>query len=226
MNSSKKWLLSGLVVIGAAALIGGGTFASFNAQTQNPGNTFATGTLVLSNTKAGGSACLSTGGGATDTNVNSSCDSLFALTVKKPGDSGTANLTIKNEGSIDASALKVFSSACANANATGESYNGTGLPCSKVQLYIQQWSDSSFTTPSQCVFGGVTVANTCDFSDATKTLNAFTTSYNSSSSGRTVGLLSAHTSAYFTVGLKLPADADNTFQGRQASFDLTWNAAQ
>jgi predicted ribosomally synthesized peptide with SipW-like signal peptide len=220
-------LLSALVVIGAAALIGGGTFASFNAETKNPGNTFATGTLVLSNTKAGGSACLSTGAGtSTDTNVNSSCDTLFALTVRKPGDAGTANLTVKNEGSIDASALKVFSSACANANATGETYNGTGLPCSKVQLYIQQWSDSGFTTPSQCVYGGATVTNTCDFSDATKTLTAFTTSYNSSSSGKTVSALSAHTSAYFTIGLKLPADADNTFQGRQASFDLTWNAAQ
>ena len=227
MNSSNKLLLSGLVVVGAAALVGAGTFASFNAQTRNPNNTFADGTLVLSNTKAGGSACLSTGAGTnTDTNVNNACDTLFGLTVKKPGDSGTANLTIKNDGTLDASTLKVFSAACANANATGETYNGSGLPCSKVQIYIQQWSDSGFTIPSQCVYGGATVPGMCDFSDAAKTLGAFTTAYNSSSNGQTIGALNAHASNYFTIGLKLPSDADNSYQGRQASFDLTWYAAQ
>jgi predicted ribosomally synthesized peptide with SipW-like signal peptide len=224
---NNKLLLSGLVVVGAAAVIGAGTFATFNAQTTNPNNTFANGTLVLSNTKSGGSACLSTGAGTnTDTNVNGSCDTLFSLSVKKPGDSATASLTIKNEGSLDASALKVFSASCADANATGETYNGSGLPCSKVQLYIQQWSDSGFTTPSQCVYGGATVAGTCDFSDSTKTLTAFTTSYSSAGSAKTVGTLSSHASNYFTIGLKLPSDADNTYQGRQASFDLSWYANQ
>lgn len=33
------------------ALVGAGTFASFNAQTRNDNNVLSTGTLVLSNTK-------------------------------------------------------------------------------------------------------------------------------------------------------------------------------
>src|SRR5206468_4926503 len=79
------------VVMSLCGFTAAATVANFSAETANPTNKFATGTLVLSNTKAGGSgACLSTGGGSTDTNVNSACDTLFSLTVKKPGDTGSA----------------------------------------------------------------------------------------------------------------------------------------
>ena len=84
--------------------------------------------------------------------------------MKKPGDSGTANLTLKNVGDVNASSFKVFSPTCTAANATGESYNGTGNPCSVLQLYIQQWTDNTFTTPSACLYGGAT-GNTCNFTD-------------------------------------------------------------
>lgn len=226
MNRSKKLVMSAAVVLGAATVVGAGTFASFNAQTKNPGNVVAAGTLVLSNTKSGGTACLSTAGGSTDTNANDNCDSLLNLTVQKPGDSSSANLTIKNEGSLAASTLKIFSAACTDANATGQSYNGTGLPCGKVQLYVQQYTDAAFTLPSACVYGGATVANVCDFSDAAKTLGAFQTAYGSAGAGLTIGSLAAGASNYFKVGVQLPSSADNTYQGRQATFDLTWHAAQ
>ena len=226
MNRSKKIALSGVVVLSAAAFAGAGTFASFNAQTKNPGNALATGTLVLSDTKSGGSACLSTGGGTTDTNANDSCDTLLNLTVQKPGDSGSANLTIKNEGSLAASALKAFSAACANSDASAETYHGTGLPCGKVQLYIQRYSDPAFTLPAACLYGGSTVLNTCDFSDETKTLAAFQSSHGNSTNGANIGSLAAGASNYFKVAVQLPASADNTFQGRKATFDLTWHAAQ
>jgi hypothetical protein len=217
-----KLLTTGLIVAGAAAALGAGTFATFNAQTQNGGNAVAAGSLVLSNTKQGGSACLSTGGGSTDSNANTACDTLFSLSARKPGDSGSANLTVRNAGTLAASAFKIFSTACANANAAGESYNGTGSPCGKVQLTIQRWSDAGFTTPSACVYGGAVVANTCDFSDATKTLGSFQTSYSSSSAGLGLGALAAGASGYFTVGVKLPTDADNSYQGRQATIDFNW----
>ena len=227
MTKRTKIVLSVFVVLGALTVVGAGTFATFNAQAGNPGNLFANGTLVLSNTKAGGTgACLSTGGGTTDSNVNNSCEQLFNLSVKKPGDSGSANLTIKNEGSIAASALKVFSTACANADASAETYHGTGLPCSKIQLYIQRYSDSGFTTPSTCVYGGGT-ASTCDFSDTAKTLNAFQTAYNTSTSGLAIGSgLAVGSSGYFKVAVQLPSSADNTYQGRQATVDFTWYAEQ
>jgi hypothetical protein len=226
MSRSTKVVLSVLVVAAVIAAVGAGSFATFNAQTKNPGNLFATGSLVLSNTKQSGSACLSTAGGTTDTNANDNCAQLFDLTLAKPGDSGSANLTIKNDGSIAASALRVFTASCADGDAAGETYHGTGLPCSKVQLYIQQYSDAAWTTPSTCLYGGGT-ASTCDFSDTAKTLGAFQASYNTSLNGLAIGSgLAAGSSVYVEVAVKLPSDADNTFQGRSATADFTWYAEQ
>ena len=224
---AQKLLVSALVV-GSMASVSLGTFASFTAQATNPSAVFASGTLVLSNTKQGGSACLSTAGGSTDTNANGGCDTLLNLTVKKPGDSGTANLTLRNEGSLAASALKVFSSGCANADATGESYHGTGAPCGKLQLYVQEYSDAGFTTASACRYGGSSDGGTtCDFSDATKTLGAFATAYGSSTGGLALaGGLGAGASRYVKIGVKLPSDADNTYQGRKATADLAWYLEQ
>lgn len=221
----RKVLLSLAVVAAMIAAIGVGTMASFTAQTKNPNNVFANGTLVLSNTKQGGTACLSTGGGGITTNVNNACDTLLNLTVRAPGDSGTANVTLKNEGSIDASVFRLFSAACANGDAAAESYHGTGSPCSKVQLTIQQYSDAAFTTPSSCLYGGGT-ATTCDFSDPAKTLASFQSTYSSSSTGLSLGGINPGVSKYFGIGVKLPSDADNTYQGRQATIDLTWYASE
>src|ERR1051325_525882 len=216
VNRRRKIAFTSAVVLLLAASLGIGSFATFNAQTNNPGNVFAHGTIVLSNTKQGGTACLSTGGGNTNTNVNTTCDQLLNLTVKKPGDKGTANLTLKNVGSLNASIFKVFSPTCTSADASGESYHGTGNPCGVLQLYVQQWTDNTFPTPQTCLYGGAT-GSTCNFSDATKTLGAFSTSYNSSSNGLSIGSgLNAGSSAYITIGVQSPSSADNTYQGRQA----------
>jgi len=224
MSIRRKILVSIAVVLGATAVVGAGTFATFNAQVRNPANTFATGTLVLSNKVGAGTVCLSTAGGSTDTNVNNNCDTAFSLTVKKPGDSGSATLTLKNEGSLDASLFKVFSAACASANASGENYHGTGNPCGVVDLYIQQYSDSGFTTPSACLYGGGT-ATTCAFDD-TKTLGTFQSSYNNSTNGLSLGALTAGTSNYYKLAVQLPSTAGNPYQGRSATIDFTWYAEQ
>jgi hypothetical protein len=216
-----KIVLSALVLVGVLGAVGVGTFATFTAQAQNPGNVFADGTLVLSNKVGSGTTCLSTGGSSTDTNSNSSCDQLFNLSAKKPGDSGSANLTVKDEGSIAASALKVFTTACTNADASGESYHGTGLPCSAIDLTIQEY-DSSFTTAGTCVYGGAS----CAFDD-TKTLAAFQASYNTSTNGLAIGSgLASGASKYLKVSVKLPSSAGNSYQGRQATADFTWYAEQ
>jgi predicted ribosomally synthesized peptide with SipW-like signal peptide len=222
----KKVLLTIMVVGMVSGVLGSGTFATFTAQTTNSNNTFAAGTLVLSDTKTGGTTCFSTGGGNTDTNSNTACDQLINATVKKPGDTASQTLVVKNEGSLAGTALKLFSSACTNANSSGESYFGTGLACSKVQLYIQQYSDAGFTTPSACLYGGATGA-TCDFSDATKTLGAFQTAHASSGTGLSIGSgLTAGASVYVKVAVQLPSSADNSFQGRQATMDFNWYLSQ
>jgi hypothetical protein len=227
LSLHRKVLLSMGVVAGIGALAGAGTFATFTAQTSNPTNTFADGTLVLSNKVNNGSACLSTGGGTTDTNSNGSCTTAFNLAVKAPGDSGTANITLQDVGSLAASALKVFSASCTDANAAGENYHGTGSPCGKVQLYIQQYSDA-FTTPSACLYGGAT-GNSCNFSDATKTLSDFVTNHIDLAHGLSAGSLAAFGGADTTwvkVGVMLPSDADNTYQGRSASLAFNWQITQ
>ena len=216
MTRKRQWVLTIAIAIAGLAALGSSSFASYSAQTTNPNNRFATGALVLTNTKQGGSACLSTAGGATDTNVNSSCDQLLNLSVKKPGDSATVNLTVQNSGSLPATVFKVFSSACADSNAAAETYHGTGSLCSKVQLYIQQ-TDSTFTTKTACLYGGAAVTNTCDFTDTTKTLSAFSSTYTSSATGLSIGSgLAANTPNYFSIGVMLPTSADNTMQGRAA----------
>ena len=230
LNLQQKVLLSLGVVATIGALVGAGTFATFTAQTSNPTNTFADGTLVLSNKVATNAACLSTAGGSTDVNDNVACDTLFSVSVKKPGDSSTADLTLKNVGSLDASALEVYSASCADNDAAGETYHGTGSPCGEVQFYIQQYSDA-FTTPSACLYGGSPDAGvTCDFSDTNKTLTAFVTAYPNVGSGLGAGSLTKATGAspstWIRVGIKLPSTADNTYQGRSASLALNWHIVQ
>lgn len=67
-----------------AALISGGTFALFTANATNEGNSATAGTLSIADiTKGDGSAA-------------------FVVTNLAPGDNGTATVTIKNTGSLDA----------------------------------------------------------------------------------------------------------------------------
>lgn len=219
----KQYLML-LTVVGLVAIAAGGsgTFASFSAETTNPGNTFATGTIVLSNTVDSGTACLSTGGaGGVNTNINASCDKVFNVSVKKPGDSYTADqLDLENAGSIAASALKLTAGSCATSDASGESFHGTGDLCPLLDVYVQEWTDNTYSTPSVCVYGGGT-ATTCAFSgsDTLATLNG-------ASPFTLAGGLGAGSHRYFTVGVELQGTAGNTVQGRSAAVDLTWHIDQ
>jgi len=228
LSRKRKVLLSLGVVAGIGALAGTGTFATFTAQTTNPTNTFADGTLVLSNTVNTGSACLSTNAGDPSLNDNGSCDVAFDLSVRKPGDSDTADITLQDVGSLAASALTTFGT-CTDGDSAGEIYNGSGNPCGKVQFYVQQWSDANHTTPTHCLYGGATVLNTCDFSNVNKTLRDFVTTYPDVDHALDAGSL-AHLgpgdSTWITIGVQLPSDADNTFQGRSATLDLSWHIVQ
>lgn len=237
--------------------------ATFNATTTNPSNTFATGTLVLSDTTTSGSgdtqqgtACLSTNGsGGVATNANSNCGTSYSVTLQRPGDSTTSELTIKNVGSVFASAFTTFSNTCSDANASGAGYNGSGNVCQEAEVYIQQ-TKSDFSTDVACVYGGGT-ATTCAFS-ATKTLanlvsttcqdggfNTYCTANGSelavnasqvSAGACTVNLgsnppvycpgLDASGNAYFIIGVMLPSNAANTYQGRSASIDFEFYIQQ
>ncbi len=225
MSRKKKLILSAFVLAAMLAIVGAGTFATFNAQAGNGGNLFADGTIVLSNKVGAGTTCLSTGGGTTDTNVNGACDQLYNATVKKPGDTATSgNIVVKNEGSLNATAFKVFTTACTDANVVAETYHGTGSVCGQLALTVQQYTDNTFATPLACLYG--TGTTTCTF-DPTKTVGTFQSTYNTSTNGLAIGSgLTAGSSAYFRISVQLNSTATNTVQGRQATADFTWYAQQ
>jgi hypothetical protein len=230
MSVLRKLLLTIMVLGATTSTVGAGTFASFNASTSNATSTFATGTLVLSNQKNTGTACLSTAGGNTDSNANAGCDQLFNLSVQKPGDSAFVDLTLKNEGSINAATLAGYASSnCAAANAPGQSFNGTGDPCTSVQVYIQEYTSSANRTGDNrtggiCHYGGGT-ATSCAFS-ATRTLDHYDTTYPSAATVLSMGSINASVSRYLRIYLLLPSTANNNLQGRQATFGFSWTMAQ
>src|SRR3954471_20032836 len=80
-----RMALTAGVAISVGGFTAAATVASFTAETTNPTNKFATGTLVLSNKVNSGTACLSTAGGNTDPNATPGCDNLFNLPVQNPG---------------------------------------------------------------------------------------------------------------------------------------------
>ncbi|MDX6425590.1 MAG: hypothetical protein QOD52_995, partial [Gaiellaceae bacterium] len=104
----KPYLL-GLMLLGAVTYFGGGgTWASFSAETGNAGNSIASGTLTMSDTVT--SACLSATA-STNNNVNSACGAAVTFGNVAPGIAAkTAALTIANTGSIDASSFSIFGS--------------------------------------------------------------------------------------------------------------------
>lgn len=218
---SPRWKSALILALVLASGSGGVlyTIGAFNAQTRNPSSALASGSIVLLNTKQGGTTCASTAGGTTNSNVNTGCDQLLNLAAQKPGDNSTARITLKNDGSINASALQLYTSSCVSSDTSGETYHGTGDMCSVVQLYVQRYSDASFTTKSSCLYGGGT-ATVCDFSDATKTISTFATAY-TSSAPLGLGALNAGSSAYIEFGVQLPSGASNSYQGRTATFDFT-----
>lgn len=219
----KQYLML-LTVVGLVAIAAGGsgTFATFSAETTNPGNTFATGTIVLSNTVNAGTACLSSGGaGGVNTNINATCDQIFNASVKKPGDSYVADhLDLQNAGSLAASVLKLTAGSCVTSDAAGQTYHGTGDLCPLLDVYVQEWTSNTYATPSTCWYGGGS-ASTCAFDD-TKTLATL----NSASPFTLTGGLGAGSHRYFTVGIELQNGAGNSVQGRSAAADLTWHIDQ
>lgn len=78
MSKKTKRYLMLLVAVGlmAVAAGGSGTFASFNAETANNGNYFATGTLILNN-NGGTNTCTSASAVPSNFNAGTDCDTLF-----------------------------------------------------------------------------------------------------------------------------------------------------
>lgn len=133
MNRKRvKQYLMLLLAIGVVAVVasGSGTFASFQAETQNDNNTFATGTLFLHNTH-GVTTCTSESGSG-NLQVSPSCATLFSVTNLAPSVNSTADLTLTNAGSVNSANIKWDRPAvCQNSAATlgtlGQAEDDTSL---------------------------------------------------------------------------------------------------
>ena len=244
MSKTKKYLML-LAAIGLIATVAGGagTFASFTAEVTQSGNTFETGSLVLSEKSNTANACFSSDGA---NNVNSACDAIFANdeNLFNAGDGQlTGHLTLANTGSISPAALTWYApklgltglfspsgSVCQSVGYTPDNtvdtdhvFHGSGNLCTALQLQIQE-TDSTFAplTGSGCVFP----------SDAALCGTNFAGPATLPASGVAIGNITNTTPRYFLIKLKFPGSAtdktgvDNQYQALKSYFDLTWHIEQ
>ena len=129
-GTTKKLLVLASLAGIIAFVVGGSTFATFGAETVNPGSTFSSGTLTMSNTVQGGAQqpCSSNSSASQD-NFNAACDAILTVTNAIPGTTGVqTKVTIADTGSIDASKFTVFASYVNGRIATGNAIaNGSSV---------------------------------------------------------------------------------------------------
>ena len=224
----RKLLLTVMIVGASGSTIGAGTFASYNATTSNSAVAFDTGYLVLSNTTpVTNTACFSYGASTsfTNSNSNASCDSVFTTnkTNLKPGDTATSvNFTLQNKGNLAAGSMSLYRSACATATNNGSGFHGAGNPCDALAIMVQE-TQSDFTTNVKCWYP-VVAAGACTM-DASANVSDIGVA--ASPVAVTSASLAVDDIKYYTVTIQLPSTAsDNTVQGMQTSFSLTWQLQQ
>lgn len=113
MKSTRRWLYlvlaAGLIALGA----GGGTFATFNAQTTNPGNSFATGNLYLADNTSS-TTCFSYNGSNNQNTNGTNCAAVLTATNQKPGSNyDSDSVTLTNTGTLPGT-LTVYENGCSD----------------------------------------------------------------------------------------------------------------
>lgn len=231
MSGLRRFLVA-LLALGMVGLESPGTFASFTAVTAN-GASFQTGALVLGNQRANATVCLSTAGGATDVNAND-CAALFTLPAQ---DGGTSNvqLTLTNEGNVDASNLTLHwadgTARCATVDDPATPFHGTGDLCGVMRLQVQEYPDDTAQngndrTSGTCWFGGGAGTNACSYNN-NQDLLAFSALDGTAGNVIDLGPFPAGATRWFRVYLNVPAgQLTNAMQGRRVDFGFTWSLEQ
>jgi hypothetical protein len=109
VNALKQFLL-GLMLFGAVTYFGGGgTFASFSAETSNNGTSISSGTLTMSDQINSTAACFTASSAIANNTAN--CPAALSISNVGPGNPiSTATITVMNTGSIDGSSFTLFGS--------------------------------------------------------------------------------------------------------------------
>jgi hypothetical protein len=222
----------GLVAISAGG--GSGTFATFNAEVTNAGNTFAAGTLFLHDN---GGATTCTSESASDNLATNNCDVLFSFgtTTANNFDGGaqTADLTLTNAGTIAASDVEFKVGSCvwavANAGGSATTFGSAPADCAGLYLTIQE-TDNTFASNVYCAYGTDT-AGTCDAPSNSFTLDGPTALTTLLTTGAATADFTAFGGATDTRYYVITVDpsglpTDNTMQNRKVTFSLTWHIDQ
>ncbi len=225
---TSKTYLKWLIVAGLLAVIGGGagTFATFNAEVTNSGNTFANGTLFLHATPNGGTTCTSESDTINNAG-NDTCTLLFNAAALTNGVTSTATLDLHNAGTINASDIKFKVASCTvtdNSGATGSSVVfGTAPTCTDLELAVQE-TDVLYTTNAYCAYG------TPSGSDCTLDAGHNLTSAGSFQTLQTTGPVNADLASagdrYYVIQINPVVASDNSLQNRKVTFGLTWHIDQ
>jgi hypothetical protein len=213
MGTTKRVLLSFAVLGMLTAGLGGGTFATFSAQTSNAA-TFVGGTVAMTNvagTVVSGTNC------STET-ASGTCAAVFNATAMKPGAADRTNtVTITYTGTIATSDFRIFATGYQSKGTSSSALCTAANPATKLNLQVKQGATIVYPT-SGTGYG---------------TLDGFATLYTTSSNGLqlkgaggTSGVWATNDAATFTINVNLDGSADNPYQGCQSVATLAWYAAQ
>ncbi|HTR32424.1 MAG TPA: hypothetical protein VMH47_00975 [Gaiellaceae bacterium] len=226
MSKNVKRYLMLLMALGLIAIAanGSGTFASFDAEVTNPGNTFETGYLYLHQTQDGSQACNS----ETDTtnNQNAGCTFVFNDTNVALG-AQTQQVEIKNAGSITASDITFSVPSCSVGTGGGSTTFGTAPGCGDVFVTIQEVSGLTSPTNVYCALG-TDSSGTCGAPSSAHTLSNLSTAATLKTTGGVTAPLAVNATRYYVVTVSPDSSLtpNNVWQNRDVSFDLTWHLDQ
>lgn len=202
-RNNRKLALSVLGLGAATAAVVFGSWATWTAQTTNPGNTVTAGTLSLNNSRGVAQPVLTT-----------------SVSNIKPGATGSESATITNTGSVALASLRLSLSNAAGF--TGDTEN-------LLQFRIHDDTTDRCIFPADaagaCSTWG-TWDNTANFANFTLKEGAGAGTvdpWSPDPDGAGAGTGEAHT---FTIDWRFTngASPDNDSQGDTATFDLTWDA--
>jgi len=177
------------------------TFSALAASIQNTVNTAGSGTLTMQEADSTGLVlCNSTDGGSVSTNsatcatINNYGGNLNMV----PGQTVTTTVTVKNTGTVPASAFSLAGGTCVQAN--NGSVNGTATDmCAKIQLLVKSGTTTIYT------------GTATGFATANLNINSLIASPS----------VAPGTSVPLSFAVTLDSAAGNTYQGLKVTQPMT-----
>ncbi len=219
MRRKGKMAVTAAVVMTLLAFLSVGTYATFSAQTTNPSNVFANGSMTMTNvagTAVSGSDC------STSTS-SGTCATLFSAgsTSMPPGAADKTNsATITYTGSITTASFGLYATNYTSVGG-GSAASCTAVnPASKINLQVKQGATIIYPT------GGSGYGTLSGFAAAYTGTGAMLHLKGGTNGSGSVDVWATNNNSAFTINVNLDSSADNTYQGCQSLADLVWYAAQ